>query len=54
LPSNDHILHFGKGQTETQLSLPPGPHTLQLVLGDYQHIPHSPPVMSKRITITVE
>ena len=54
LPSNDHILHFGKGQTETKLSLPPGTHTLQLVLGDYQHIPHSPPVMSKRITITVE
>lgn len=53
LPTSDKILHFGKGQTETTLTLTPGKHTLQLVLGDYLHTPHSPPVMSKKITITV-
>ena len=47
------ILHFGKGQTEVTLTLPPGKHTLQLVLGDYLHIPHNPPVVSKSISITV-
>ncbi len=47
-------LHFGKGQTETTLELTPGQHTLQLVLGDANHIPHEPPVMSARITINVE
>jgi hypothetical protein len=54
LPSNEHIMHFGKGQTETELTLPPGKHTLQLVFANYQHIPHSPPIVSKPITITVE
>ena len=53
LPSTDQIRHFGGGQTETTLTLPPGKHTLQLVLGNHSHIPHSPPVMSKTITITV-
>ena len=53
LPMNDHIKHFGKGQTETDLSLPVGQHTLQLVFADYAHIPHDPVVMSKPITITV-
>ncbi|HSM41923.1 MAG TPA: DUF4399 domain-containing protein [Afifellaceae bacterium] len=53
LPSTDQIRHFGAGQTETELDLPPGEHTLQLVLGDASHIPHSPPVVSERITITV-
>jgi len=53
LPANDHIRHFGKGQTEVQLELPPGKHTLQMLLADYQHVPHDPPVMSDRITITV-
>lgn len=53
LPANDHIRHFGKGQTETQLELTPGKHTLQLLLADYRHVPHDPPVMSDRITITV-
>ena len=48
------ILHFGKGQTETTLTLAPGKHTLQLVLGDYLHTPFNPPVVSKKITITVE
>jgi hypothetical protein len=48
------VVHFGKGQTETTLTLPPGKHTLQLVLGDHLHIPHSPPVVSKKVTITVK
>jgi len=48
------ILHFGKGQTEVALTLSPGKHTLQLVLGDYLHVPHNPPVVSKKITITVK
>ena len=46
-------LHYGKGQTETKLKLPPGKHTLQLVLGNYSHMLHEPPVVSKKITITV-
>ena len=54
LPATDKIVHFGKGQTETTLSLSPGKHTLQLLFADYQHIPHSPPVISKKITITVK
>jgi hypothetical protein len=53
LPSTDQIRHFGGGQTETTLSLPPGEHTLQLLLGNYSHIPHSSPVISEKITITV-
>jgi hypothetical protein len=54
LPVTDNIKHFGKGQTEATITLPPGQHTLQLVLGDMNHIPHSPPLVSKKITITVE
>lgn len=54
LPATEYIKHFGGGQTETSLNLEPGQHTLQLVLGDYAHIPLNPPVMSKKITITVE
>ena len=54
LPATDKIVHFGKGQTETTLNLTPGKHTLQLVLADASHIPHSPPVVSKKITITVK
>jgi hypothetical protein len=53
LPTSDQVKHFGKGQTETSLELAPGKHTLQLVLGDQNHIPHNPPVVSKKITITV-
>jgi hypothetical protein len=53
LPATDHIVHFGGGQTETVLDLPPGEHTLQLVLGDALHIPHNPPVRSARIMVTV-
>ena len=48
------LLHFGKGQTETDVKLAPGKHTLQMVLGDQDHHPHNPPVFSERITITVK
>jgi hypothetical protein len=54
LPANEHVVHFGKGQTETQVTLPPGKHTLQLVFANYLHIPHDPPVVSQRITVTVK
>ena len=51
---NPQILHFGKGQTETELKLAPGKHTLQLVLADKDHKPHAPPVVSERITVVVK
>jgi len=54
LPMDDKHMHFGKGQTETVLKLPPGKHTLQLVLGDASHVPHQPAVVSEQITITVK
>lgn len=54
LPASDQVKHFGGGQTETEIMLPPGEHTLQLLLGNYAHVPHSNPVMSEKITITVE
>ncbi len=54
LAASEHSLHFGKGQTETSLTLPPGKHTLQLVLGDSLHVPHDPAVISKKITIDVQ
>ena len=54
LPATDKIVHFGKGQTETTLTLPPGKHTLQLLLADMNHVPHQPPVISRKITITVQ
>ena len=54
LPSDDNHKHFGGGQTEVMLELAPGTHTLQLVLGDLNHVPHDPPVTSEVITITVE
>lgn len=54
LPATDQIRHFGKGQTETELTLPPGPHTLQLLVGDKNHVPMIPPVISKKINITVK
>ncbi len=53
IPADDNSVHFGRGQTEYHLILPKGQHTLQLLLGDANHIPHTPPVMSERITITV-
>jgi hypothetical protein len=54
IPSDRNHLHFGGGQTETMLELPPGKHTLQLLMGDYNHIPHNPPVYSKKITVYVK
>lgn len=54
VPNDDNHRHFGGGQTEITLDLAPGTHTLQLVLGDHGHVPHDPPVVSERITITVE
>lgn len=54
LPATDNVKHFGKGQTETSLTLTPGKHTLQLLFADQNHIPHQPAVISKKITITVE
>ncbi|AHM02836.1 ATPase of the AAA+ class [Roseibacterium elongatum DSM 19469] len=54
LPADDNHRHFGAGQTEVTLDLQPGEHTLQLVLGDMNHVPHTPPVTSDRITVTVE
>jgi Domain of unknown function (DUF4399) len=54
LPATDKIVHFGKGQTETILTLAPGRHTLQLLLADMNHVPHQPPVISNKVTITVE
>ena len=53
IPADDHHRHFGGGQTEAMVSLPSGKHTLQLILGDWTHIPHAPPVMSDVITVTV-
>ncbi len=54
LPTSDNVRHFGKGQTEASIELKPGKHTLQLVLGDQSHIPLNPPVISRKITITVK
>jgi hypothetical protein len=53
IPNDKNHLHFGLGQTETVIDLPPGKHTLQLLMGDAGHMPHDPPVMSKKITIYV-
>ncbi len=56
IPKNDgkHHFHFGGGQTEGTITLPPGRHTLRLVFADHQHYTHNPPVVSKPITITVQ
>lgn len=54
MPIGDALTHFGGGQTQTTLTLSPGTHTLQLILGDYLHIPHQPPVVSEVVTITVQ
>lgn len=53
IPNDENHLHFGGGQTEVDLTLPAGPHTLQLLLGDADHIPHTPPVYSEKIYVTV-
>lgn len=54
IPNDRNHLHFGAGETEARVELPPGKHTLQLLLGDHDHIPHDPPVHSKVITVTVK
>ncbi len=54
IPADEHHVHFGDGSSATELTLAPGEHTLQLLLGDYLHIPHDPPVYSARITVIVE
>jgi len=54
IPQDKNHLHFGAGQTEARLELPPGKHTLQLVLGDAKHYPFNPPLVSEKITITVK
>jgi hypothetical protein len=54
IPADEHHVHFGDGSTSTQISLPPGEHKLQMLLGDHLHIPHNPPLTSAEITITVE
>lgn len=54
IPSDRNHLHFGGGQTEARLeNLPPGKHTLQLLMGDHNHMPHDPPLYSEKITIIV-
>lgn len=53
LPADDRHIHFGGGQTETEITLAPGRHTLQLLLGDHNHIPHDPVIASDVITIEV-
>jgi hypothetical protein len=54
IPNDKNHLHFGKGQTEAQVELPAGKHTLQLELADKVHVPHDPPILSEKITITVK
>lgn len=54
VPSDENHRHFGGGQTQTTVELAPGPHTLQLILGDHNHVPHDPPVTSEKISITVK
>ena len=54
IPADDNYVHFGDGSSSTQLTLEPGIHTLQLLLGDFLHIPHDPPLYSEKITVTVE
>jgi hypothetical protein len=54
LPNDEQHRHFGGGQTEVELTLTPGRHTLQMVLGDHLHIPHDPPIASSVVTIEVQ
>lgn len=54
IPADETHRHFGAGQTETRIALPPGKHTLQLLLADHLHLPHDPPIASEVITVTVE
>ena len=54
IPNDKSHPHFGAGQTETYIELPPGTHTLQLIMGDADHVPHDPPLISKKITVRVQ
>ena len=54
IPADENHIHFGGGQTQTSIELPPGKHTLQLLVGDFAHIPHANPVYSEVVTITVK
>jgi uncharacterized protein DUF4399 len=54
IPNDRNHLHFGGGQTEARLELPPGKHTVQMLMGDHDHNPHDPPIYSKKITIIVQ
>ena len=54
IPADANHIHFGKAQTETQVTLPPGKHTLQLVLGNQVHVPFKPSIVSKKITVDVK
>ena len=54
IPQDKVHLHFGAGQTESDIELAPGKHTLQPVLGDWSHIPFTPPIVSAVITVTVK
>jgi hypothetical protein len=54
IPADKNHLHFGAGQSEAIIELPPGKHTLQLLMGDHNHVPHDPPVYSRQITIYVK
>lgn len=54
IPADANHLHFGKAQTETDVTLTPGKHTLQLELGDKNHVPFDAPILSKKITVTVK
>jgi hypothetical protein len=54
IPQDKKHLHYGSGQTEALIELSPGQHTLQLVLGDAKHFPFNPPLVSKKITITIK
>ena len=53
IPADKNHLHFGGGQTEARIELPPGKHTLQVLMGDHDHVPHNPPLFSQRITVIV-
>jgi len=53
IPADENHIHFGLGQTQTELVLPRGEHTLQLIMGDHAHVPHNPPVVSRQIKVTI-
>ena len=53
IPNDRNHVHFGAGETEARIELPPGKHTLQLLLGDDNHMPHQPPIHSNVVTVTV-